>query len=66
MALLCSNSLLLFGSWGTSVHLPVFESDIKSMGKLIIFFFPAPPTVPVWDSYTLPLQNFIAEPLLLQ
>ena len=49
------------------VHLPVLYSHIYSMGKLIIFFFvPSPPSVPVWDSYALPLQSYIAEPLLLQ
>ena len=40
------NSLLLFGSWGTSVHLPVLYSHIKSMGKLIIFFCTLPTRCP--------------------
>ena len=39
---LCFNSLLLVGSWGTSVHLAVFHSDIESMGKRIIVFFCPP------------------------
>ena len=37
MAVLFDNSLLLFGSSGTTVHLPVFPSHIYSMGKLSIF-----------------------------
>ena len=34
--------------------------------NLLYFFVPSPRTVPVWDSYALPLQGYIAEPLLLQ
>ena len=37
-ALMLFNALLLFGSWSTSVHLPVLHSLISSMGKLILFF----------------------------
>ena len=59
VALLFFNSLPLFGSWGTTVHLPVLHSNIYSMGKVIIFFVPSPVAVPVWDYYTLPLQSCI-------
>ena len=46
MALLFFNSLLLFGRWGTSVHLPVLRSLILSMGKLYYIFCTLPTHCP--------------------
>ena len=51
------NSLLLFGGWGMSVHLPVLHFHNSSMGKFIVFLYPPLSLSHFGTAETLPLQS---------
>ena len=59
MALLFFDALLLFGSWGTYVHLPVLHFHIQSTGEFIIFLYPPHSLSHFGTSLALPLQSHV-------